>query len=78
MLSVFILSALVSGNSLVKYVTPPGHYLFINSTLHNIDEKAHLLTQPLLGDANEGGACKISMWYHMNGVGIGILTVYLQ
>ena len=26
-----------------------GHYLFINSTLHNVDEKAQLLTEPLLG-----------------------------
>jgi hypothetical protein len=55
-----------------------GHYLFINSTLHNVDEKAHLVTQPLLGEATASKACKISMWYHMYGTGVGSLTVYMQ
>ena len=54
---------------------PFGHYLYIDSTLHEKHEVAQI-TSPLLHPVSS--ECYLRFYYHMHGRGVGDLAVYLR
>lgn len=54
---------------------PIGHYLYIDSTLHEAHEVAQITT-PLLYPVSSG--CYLRFYFHMHGRGVGDLAIYLR